>query len=329
MRYNLLLVLQILLGYRDSFLLTIMFDFVFLGTSASAPSIHRGLSSHMLLHREHRFLIDCGEGTQRQILRSGFGFKRLTRILITHGHLDHILGLAGLLSTLTRWEAIEHVEIWAGKSALERIRQLVYGVVFGSEKTQFKIELKELYPGSIFREDSFELSAFPVTHRGGHCFGFVFQEPVHRPFLNEKASKLGVPNGPVRTDLVRGHSIVLDNGNVVNPDDVLGQPIPGTKLVHVGDAGRTDNLLEYCESADALIIEATYLDRDKDLAKKFGHLTARQAAELALEANIKNLYLTHISRRYRNREILEEASNIFPNVVVAKDLDQFQINRPN
>ena len=107
-----------------------MFDFVFLGTSASAPSVSRGLSAHMVLHQEYRFLIDCGEGTQRQILRSGFGFKRLTRILITHGHLDHILGLAGLLSTLTRWEAIEHVEIWAGRSALERIRNLIFGVVF-------------------------------------------------------------------------------------------------------------------------------------------------------------------------------------------------------
>jgi ribonuclease Z len=281
----------------------------------------------MLLHREHRFLIDCGEGTQRQILRSGFGFKRLTKILITHGHLDHILGLAGLLSTLTRWEAIEHVEIWAGKSALDRIKQLLYGVVFGSEKMQFKIELKELQPGPIIKEESFEMSAFPVTHRGGYCFGFVFQEPVRRPFLNNKASSLGVPNGPVRTDLVRGRSIVLDNGKVVNPDDVLGKLIPGTKLVHVGDTGRTDNLLKYCEHADALVIEATYLDRDNDLAKKFGHLTARQAAELALEANINSLYLTHISRRYRNREILKEASDIFPNVVVAKVLDQFQINR--
>ena len=107
-----------------------MFEFVFLGTSASAPSVHRGLSAHIVMHREHRFLIDCGEGTQRQILRSGLGFKRLEKILITHGHLDHILGLGGLLSTLTRWEAIEHVEIWAGRAALRRIRDLVFGLVF-------------------------------------------------------------------------------------------------------------------------------------------------------------------------------------------------------
>ena len=106
-----------------------MFDIIFLGTSASAPSIHRGLSAQVVKHDEHRFLIDCGEGTQRQILKSGIGFKRLNRILITHGHLDHILGLAGLLSTFSRWETIDELEIYAGRWALERIRDLVFGVV--------------------------------------------------------------------------------------------------------------------------------------------------------------------------------------------------------
>jgi ribonuclease Z len=306
-----------------------VFDFVFLGTSASAPSVNRGLSAHMVLHREHRFLIDCGEGTQRQILRSGFGFKRLTRILITHGHLDHILGLAGLLSTLTRWEAIEYVEIWAGRSALDRIRNLIYGVVFRGAGSQVQIELKELEPGPILVEESFELEAFPVNHRGGQCFGFMFQEPERRPFLDEKASELGVPHGPERRELVRGCSIELPGGQTINPDDVLGPTIPGTKLVHVGDAGTTDDLLEYCTNADALVIEATYLDSDKVLAEKFGHLTARQAAELARDANVSSLYLTHISRRYRIRDVMSEAAKIFPTVVVARDLDQFQTRRPN
>lgn len=305
-----------------------MFDFVFLGTSASAPSVNRGLSAHMVLHREYRFLIDCGEGTQRQILRSGIGFKRLARILITHGHLDHILGLAGLLSTLTRWETIKHVEIWAGRSALDRIRNLIYGVVFRGERSQFRIELRELEPGSIIVEESFELEAFPVNHRGGRCFGFIFQEPARRPFLDEKASELSIPHGPERRELVRGRSIKLSGGQTINPDDVLGPTIPGTKLVHVGDAGTTDDLLEYCDNADALVIEATYLDSDNDLAKRFGHLTARQAAELARAANVSSLYLTHISRRYRTRDVLSEAAEIFPTVIVARDLDRFQIKRP-
>ena len=306
-----------------------MFDFVFLGTSASAPSVSRGLSAHMVLHQEYRFLIDCGEGTQRQILRSGFGFKRLTKILITHGHLDHILGLAGLLSTLTRWEAIEHVEIWAGRSALDRIRNLIFGVVFRGERAQFQIELKELEPGSVLVEESFEIEAFPVNHRGGQCFGFIFKEPARRPFLNEKASELGVPPGPERRELVMGNSIQLPDGQTIDPDDVLGPVIPGTKLVHVGDAGTTDDLMEYCNNADALVIEATYLEGDRLLAERFGHLTACQAAELAREANVNSLYLTHISRRYRTRDVLSEAAEVFPTVVVARDLDRFQVKRHN
>jgi ribonuclease Z len=304
-----------------------VFEFVFLGTSASAPSVHRGLSAHMVMHREHRFLIDCGEGTQRQILRSGLGFKRLQKILITHGHLDHILGLGGLLSTLTRWEAIEHVEIWAGRTALRRIHDLVFGVVFGGERAQLRIELKELASARIAEGNSFELLAFPVTHRGGQCFGFIFQEKPRRPFLEEKAAALGIPHGPERRELVQGRAVTLSGGVVVQPGEVLGPAEAGTKLVHVGDAGRTDNLLVHCRDADALVIEATYLQREAELARRFGHLTALQAAELAEAANVRRLYLTHLSRRYRERDVLAEARAVFPDTVVARDLDQFQVKR--
>ncbi len=279
------------------------------------------------MHREHRFLIDCGEGTQRQILRSGLGFKRLQKILITHGHLDHILGLGGLLSTLTRWEAIEHVEIWAGRTALRRIHDLVFGVVFGGERAQLRIELKELASARIAEGNSFELLAFPVTHRGGQCFGFIFQEKPRRPFLEEKAAALGIPHGPERRELVQGRAVTLSGGVVVQPGEVLGPAEAGTKLVHVGDAGRTDNLLVHCRDADALVIEATYLQREAELARRFGHLTALQAAELAEAANVRRLYLTHLSRRYRERDVLAEARAVFPDTVVARDLDQFQVKR--
>jgi ribonuclease Z len=280
------------------------------------------------MHRDHRFLIDCGEGTQRQILRSGLGFKRLQKILITHGHLDHILGLGGLLSTLTRWEAIEHVEIWAGQRALRRIRDLVFGVVFRGEREQLRIEFKEIVPGAIIADgNSFELMAFPVTHRGGQCFGFVFQEKPRRPFLEEKAVELGVPNGPERRDLVQGRTITLPEGKIVHPDDVLGPVEAGTKLVHVGDAGETDDILEHCRDADALVVEATYLHSELDLARRFGHLTALQAAELAQAANVRSLYLTHLSRRYRERDVTAEAQSVFANTVVARDLDHIEVRR--
>ena len=304
-----------------------MFEMLCLGTSASAPSVHRGLPAHIVLHREYRFMIDCGEGTQRQILRSGIGFKRLDRILITHGHLDHILGLGGLISTLSRWEATERVEIWGGRWALERIEDLLFRVVLRGPRPEFDIEFFEISPGVLLEDDKFQLSAFPVHHRGPGCFGFAFEEKARRPFLVEKADALDVPVGPERRELVRGRSITLIDGRVVYPDDVLGEVIAGTKLVHVGDCGRTDNLHQVVANADTLVIESTYIEYEAELAQKFGHLTAARAARLAAETGVHQLILTHISRRYREKDVLDEARAIFPNTLVARDLDLHQIRR--
>jgi ribonuclease Z len=301
-----------------------MFELVFLGTSASAPSIKRGLSSAMVLHKEYRFLLDCGEGTQRQLLKSGLGFKRMDKILITHGHLDHILGLGGLMSTFARWESIESVEIYGGAWALERVRALM-NVVFGEGMPPIEIVYAELHPGTVMEDDTFELLAFPVQHRGPGCFGFMFREKEKRPFLVERAEALGVPAGPERARLVRGQAVTLADGRLVSPEDVLGEPVGGAKLVFVGDAGRTDGLVELVRNADALVIEATYTDEEADMARKFGHLTAAQAARLAAEAGVRQLILTHISRRYSERQILDEASRIFPDTVVANDFDTFKI----
>jgi len=304
-----------------------MFEILFLGTSASAPSVHRGLSAQVIMHDEHRFLVDCGEGTQRQILQSGIGFKRLNKILITHGHLDHILGLAGLLSTFTRWEAIDYLEIYGGKSALERIRDLLFSVVLRGARPPMPIDFIELKPGLLFDEDDFTVTAFPVAHRGPDCFGFAFEEKSRRPFLNDRATELGVPFGPERKTLVGGNPITLAGGRVVQPDEVLGELQAGTKFIFIADAGRTKDLVDVCRGADGMVIEATYLDVETDMAKQFGHLTAKQAAALAREAGVKQLFLTHVSRRYREKEILEEARAVFPNTVVARDFDQYKIAR--
>jgi ribonuclease Z len=303
-----------------------MFEVVFLGTSASAPSIRRGLPAAVVLHREYRFLVDCGEGTQRQLLRSGLGFRRLDKILLTHGHLDHILGLAGLASTFARWEMIDQMEIYGGRWALDRVEALMR-VVFGRYRPPIHLVLANLKPGVILEDDNFQLRAFPVTHRGPDNFGFIFQEKARRPFLVDRAEALGVPAGPERARLVRGQSIRLADGRRIDPDDVLGPARAGTKFVFVGDASRTDDLVAPAQDADALVIEATYTTMEADVAREFGHLTARQAAELATAASVGHLILHHVSRRYAEREIMDEATPIFPNTVVARDLDHFEIRR--
>jgi ribonuclease Z len=304
-----------------------LFEIVFLGTSASAPSVHRGLSSQVVIHDEFRFLIDCGEGTQRQILQSGLGFKRLNRVLITHGHLDHILGLAGLLSTFMRWETIDRLEIYGGQWALDRIHDLIYGIVLRGAKPPMDLELLQISPGLIFDQDDFTITAFPVWHRGPDCFGYLFEEKTRRPFLPENAEELAIPPGPWRRELVNGHSISLSDGRVIHPEQVLGPERPGTRLAHVGDVGRIDELTEAVRGVDALIIEATYLNEEAEMADQFAHLTAQKAAELAAVAEVKHLILTHISRRYRERDVLAEAQAIFPNTVVARDFDAFQVRR--
>ncbi len=304
-----------------------MFEILFLGTSASAPSANRGLAGQIVSHNEYRFLIDCGEGTQRQILQSGIGFKRITRILVTHGHLDHILGLGGLLSTLLRWEAIDELEIFGGRATLERVRTLLYDVVLRGNQPPMPLKLTEIKPGLIFEADDFTVTAFPVTHKGPDCLGFIFEEKARRPFLASKADELGVPFGPERRDLVAGKEVTLPDGKRISPEEVLGEWEKGSKLVVVGDAGRTDNLIEVSRDADALVIESTYLDEEADMAKKYSHLTARMGAELAIKAGVKKLILTHISRRYRGKDVLAEAQPVFSNTVVARDFDNFQIKR--
>jgi len=305
-----------------------LFEIIFLGTSASAPSIKRGLASLVVKHDEYRFLIDCGEGTQRQILRSGTGFKRLNHILLTHGHLDHILGLAGLLSTFMRWEAIDEVSIYGSRHTMDRVDDLVNGVVLRGAKPPMPLNLLDIEPGSIVEAKDFTVSAFQVDHRGSSSLGFLFEEASRRPFLADQAEALGIPPGPWRRDLVAGRPITLPDGRVIDPESVLGTEKPGTRLAVVGDCGKPEKLLEVVRGVDALVIESTYLEEEAQMAGEFGHTTAAEVARLALEAGVGKLILTHVSRRYRDDDILAEAQAVFPNTSLAYDFAKFQIKHP-
>jgi ribonuclease Z len=189
------------------------------------------------------------------------------------------------------------------------------------------IHLITIEPGIIFTAEDFTIRAFPVYHRSPDCFGFLFEEKSRRPFLPEKAQELSIPPGPWRRDLVEGKSVTLPDGRVIDPDMVLGEERRGTRLAFIGDVGHTDSLVEIIRDVDGLVIESTYLEEERQMAQQFAHLTARQAAELAKKAGVKTLYLTHLSRRYRDRDVMQEAQAHFPGAVVARDFDVFTIKR--
>ncbi|MCL5275495.1 MAG: ribonuclease Z [Chloroflexi bacterium] len=304
-----------------------MFELTFLGTAASAPLPRRGLTSAIVTHDEYRFMIDCGEGTQRQLMTSGLGFRRLEHILITHAHLDHILGLGGILSTLSQWETLERINIYGGRSTLDRVEDLLFGIVFRGARPPMQIEFVDVKPGIILSGDDFEVVAFPVQHRGPDCYGYLFQEHSRRPFLNERATELGVPNGPERRTLVNGESITLEDGRVIEPDQVLGELQRGAKLAITGDIGETASIVKVVRDADLLVTEATYSADEAEMACQNAHLTAAQAAQLARDADVRQLVLTHISGRHREKDLETEARAIFPNTVIARDFDAFKVNR--
>jgi ribonuclease Z len=301
-----------------------MFALIFLGTSASVPSTERNQSSLLIELGSQRILVDCGEGTQRQLLRAGAGFRRLDRLLLTHGHFDHVLGIPGLFSTLGLRRSADLMTIHGGPGTLDVVVRMLAGL-WGEGKAPIPLELVPLVKVQVIDAGDFTIGCFPVRHRETDSFGFSFESRARRHLLPDRLEALGVPDGPLRGQLAQGKQVTLGNGRLIDPEDVLGTREWGKKLVIVGDAETTEGLAEQVRNADVLVIEATFLERDASTARDYGHLTASEAAALAATSDIKQLILTHISGRYPDEEILAEAAKAFPNSRIAKDFDRVVI----
>ena len=299
-----------------------MFELVFLGTAAAVPSAERGLPALLVGHGADRFLVDCGEGTQRQLLRAGLGFRGLRHVLLTHAHLDHVAGLAGLVATRALVGAErrdrDHRQRRNGRicAAVSRChcRRRANGYL-----------LRAVSPGSVLSLPGLRLDAFAVAHRGTQSLGYRFEEEARRPLLAERLAALGVPDGPARRELAGGRPVTLADGRLIAPEMVRGPELAGARLVVVGDVEEVASLTQQVRDADALVIEATFLNRDSALARSRGHLTAAAAASLARDAGVGELLLTHISGRYRPEEIRAEAAGIFPRTRIVADFDHISV----
>src|SRR6201994_3483848 len=257
-----------------------MFDLTFLGTSASVPSAERNHPGLLVESGGHRILVDCGEGTQRQLLRSGAGFRRLDRLLLTHGHFDHVLGIPGLLSTLRLQQGSELMRIHGGPGTLDVVARMLAGL-WGEAKAPISLEFVPLAEGQIIDGEELTADCFAVRHRNTDSFGFSFESRARRHLQPDRLAALAVPDGPVRRALAEGRAVTTDDGRTIDPEDVLGPPARGPKLVVISDAQTTEGLVEHAEGADLLVIEATFLERDTATALDYGHLTAAKAAEFA------------------------------------------------
>jgi ribonuclease Z len=292
-------------------------DVVFLGTSGSVPTARRAPTSLLVRRGGERLLVDCGEGTQRQLLRSGIGLLELREVFLTHFHADHYLGLPGMLKTFALRGREAPISVYGPPGLLE----LVDGLrrIFG--RLTFRLELDELRPGDTLERDGYRIIAFPVRHAvTGLGYAFV-EDPRPGRFDVAAARALGVAEGPLWGQLQQGVPVSLADGSTVVPAQVLGEPRPGRKVVLSGDTRPARSVLEAAIDADLLVHEATFGADEAERAEETGHSTAPDAAELARLAGVRMLALTHLSNRYFGPEILREARSVFPDTVVPRDFD--------
>jgi len=295
-------------------------DVLFLGTSGAVPTPERGLSATLLKRGGERFLVDCGEGTQRQLMRAGVGINQITTILLTHMHADHFLGLPGMLKTWQLWGREDAVAVYGPRGMLGMMS--LFKRIIGY--TDYPVTYHEVDPGSLFVRDGFTVSAFQTDHRVASV-GYCLQE-CDRPgrFDLATAQALGVTPGPDFGRLQRGEAVMGTDG-WVQPEMVLGPSRAGRKLVVTGDTRPSPAVLAAALNADVLVHDATFTREAEERARETYHSTSTEAALLAREAKVRLLALTHLSFRHSPKELLAEARAVNDAVVLPNDLDRILV----
>ncbi len=296
-------------------------DVVFVGTAGSMPTAQRSPAATLVRRGGERLLFDCGEGTQRQLLRSDVGLVELREVFLTHFHADHFLGLPGMLKTFALRGRELPLTLYGPVGLSELVGSLRR--IFG--RLTYPYDVVELRPGDVLARDGYELRTVAVRH-GLSAVGYALVE-AERPgrFDVEVADRLGVPAGPERGRLQQGEAVTLANGSVVTPFDVLGPPRPGRTIVLSGDTAPVQSVVDAAQGADLLVHEATFCEDEADRARDTEHSTASDAARVARDAGVKLLALTHLSTRYFGGDVEREAREIFPATVVPRDFDVIEV----
>jgi len=290
----------------------------FLGTSAARPTVERNVSSLALQREGDTLLFDCGEGTQRQMMRYGVSFA-LSEIFFTHFHADHFLGMIGLVRTLGLQGREEPLRLYGPRGAKQVLNN---ALLLGVEKVPFGVEIHEVKPGAgIGERDGYSITAFATDHGAGSIGYALVESERYGKFDPEKARALAIPEGPLWGKLQRGETIEFADGRKLTAESVVGPRRPGRKVVITGDTAPCASVVDAAAGANLLVHEATFGEEEKDRAKETFHSTAREAAQVARAAKVRKLVLTHLSARYSISadELVKEAKEVFAEVAAAKD----------
>jgi len=293
-------------------------DVVFAGTAGSAPTARRGLPATLIRRGGDRLLFDCGEGTQRQLVRS-VGLVELDEVFITHFHADHVLGLPGMLKTFALMGRERRLVVH-GPVGLRRLFATLHPVI---GRTAYEVALSELEPGDELERDGYRIAAFGVDHRVPAVGYALIEDERPGRFDEARAQELGVKPGPDFGRLQRGEAV-----GGVQPDQVLGEARRGRTVVLTGDTAPCEMTRAVAHRADLLVHEATFLAEEADRAMETGHSTARAAAQLGAEAEVGLLALTHLSSRYGGGDVRDEARAEFDRTIVPRDFDRVEIPFP-